>query len=197
MSRARHGFVHAARTVTASIATAILITSGVIAPAAVQTVRAAGDFQLLVTPAEQLLPPGGSVSFLVQVGSVGGFADEVALTVGTLPDGVTSQLSDDTVTPPATVNLTLIATEDAEVGAFPVVVTGTSGALQHTASGSVTVDIGLIPVCYAKIKGTVTDQTTGQPIEGVDLPNFDQVFTDAQGHYAFDQVGLGSNNAPL
>jgi carboxypeptidase family protein len=196
MSRARHGFRHAARSVVASASAAILIALGAAAPASVQPVSAAGDFQLLVTPADQLLPPGGSVSFLVQVGSVGGFVDEVTLSVGTLPAGVTYQLSDDTVTPPATEHLTLIASEDAEVGAFPVVVTGRSGAIEHVASGSVTVDFGLVPVCYAKIKGTVTDRTTGDAIEGVKISNLGEVFTDAQGHYSFDKVGLGVNNAP-
>jgi carboxypeptidase family protein/prealbumin domain-containing protein len=196
MSRARHGQRHAPRRFITSGIASILIALGGIAPASVTPVAAAGDFQLLVSPANQLLPPGGSVSFLVQVGSVGGFADPVTLTVGTLPAGVTYQLSDDTVTPPATEHLTLIASEDAEVGDFSVVVTGTSGALQHTASGSATVDFGLIPVCYAKVKGTVTDRTTGQPLQGVQLPQF-QVFTDSQGHYAFDKVGLGTNNAPI
>ena len=61
------------------------------------------------------------------------------------------------------------------MGAFAVVVTGTSGAIQHVASGSVTVDFGLIPICYARVKGTVTDRETGLPIEGAQIPNFPQV----------------------
>jgi hypothetical protein len=196
MSRARHGYRRAARRFAASSAASILIALTGVAPATPATVLAAGDFQLLVTPSDQLLPPGGSVAFLVQVGSVGGFADEVTLTVGTLPSGVTYQLSDDTVTPPATVHLTLIAAEDAEVGQFPIVVRGTGGGITHEATGSVTVDFGLIPICYALVKGTVTDRETGLPIEGVRIATFGDVFTDADGHYSFDQVGLGTNNAP-
>ena len=192
MSRARvSGSRHGPRRLVASSIGSVLIALSGVAP-----VSAVGDFQLLVTPADQLLPPGGSVSFLVQVGSVGGFADEVTLTVGDLPDGVTFQLSDDTVTPPASVHLTLIASEEAEVGAFPIVVTGTGGGITHQATGSVTVDFGLIPVCYARVEGTVTDRETGLPIAGANVFSFG-IFTDAQGHYSHDQVGLGENNAPI
>lgn len=197
MSQAHRGVRGSTRFAIASAMAAILFGGTTITPATVQPVRAAGDFQLLVTPDEQLLPPGGSVSFLVQVGSIGGFADPVALTVGSLPDGVTSQLSNDVVTPPATVNLTLIASDDAEVGLFPIVVTGTSGVLTHTASGSVTVDFGLVPICYARIQGTVTDATTGAPIAGVAISVGPDVATDDQGRYSFDMVGLGDNNAPV
>lgn len=178
------------RIVASSIGSVLIALSGV-AP-----VSAVGDFQLLVTPAAQLLPPGGSVAFLVQVGSVGGFADQVTLTIGALPEGVTYQLSDDTVTPPASVHLTLIASEEAQVGAFPIVVTGTGGGITHEATGSVTVDFGLIPICYARVEGTVTDRETGLPIAGAEILNFPDVVTDAQGQYAYDQVGLGVNNAP-
>lgn len=178
------------RFVASSIGSVLIALSGV-TPAS-----AAGDFQLLVTPADQLLPPGGSVAFLVQVGSVGGFADEVTLTVGDLPDGVTFQLSEDTVTPPASVHLTLIASAEAEVGAFPIVVTGTGGGITHEATGSVTVDFGLIPICYARVEGTVTDRETDQPVAGAEVLTFPNVVTDAQGHYSYDQVGLGENNAP-
>ncbi len=193
MSRARATGSHRGlrRFVASSIGSVLIALTGV-AP-----VSAVGDFQLLVTPADQLLPPGGSVSFLVQVGSVGGFADEVTLTVGDLPDGVTFQLSDDTVTPPASVHLTLIASEDAEVGAFPIVVTGTGGGITHQATGSVTVDFGLIPICHARVEGTVTDRVTGLPIANASILNFPNIKTDAQGDYSYDEVGLGVNNAPL
>ena len=193
MSRARvSGSRRGLRTIVASSVASVLIALSGVAPAS-----AAGDFQLLVTPADQLLPPGGSVAFLIQVGSVGGFADEVTLTVGDLPDGVTFQLSDDTVTPPASVHLTLIASEEAEVGAFPIVVTGTGGGITHQATGSVTVDFGLIPICYARVEGTVTDSETGLPIANADIANFPNLETDAQGNYSYDEVGLGVNNAPV
>ena len=193
MSRARvPGSRRGLRRVVASSIGSVLIALSGAAP-----VSAVGDFQLLVTPADQLLPPGGSVSFLVQVGSIGGFADEVTLTVGDLPDGVTFQLSDDTVTPPASAHLTLIASEDAEVGAFPIVVTGTGGGISHQATGSVTVDFGLIPICYARVEGNVTDRETGLPIANAEILTFPNLKTDAQGNYSYDQVGLGLNNAPL
>lgn len=158
-------------------------------------VRAAGDFQLLVTPSELLLPPGGSVSFLVSVGSVGGFSAPVSLTLDPLPDGVSSVLSAETVTPPATVHLTLTASEDAQIGSFQLVLHATGGGISHDANGSVTVDFGLVPVCYASIEGTVRDRDTGAPIEGARAPSPE--LTDANGHYASGNIGLGENNSPI
>ena len=78
----------------------IAIAAAAVALVAPAPVRAAGDFTLLISPSSQLLPPGGSVAFVVEVGSVGGFADPVGLAVGPLPDGVTFILSSATVTPP-------------------------------------------------------------------------------------------------
>jgi hypothetical protein len=175
-----------------------LISAAVLGFAAIAPVRAASDFQLLVTPSSLLLPPGGSVSFLISVGSVpvGDFTDPVLLSVDPLPAGVTSQLSTDTVTPPGTARLTLIASENAAVGTFDIVVRGVSGAIHHDATGSVTVDFGLVPICYASVEGTVTDRETGAPIEGVGV-TFSNIATDANGHYTAEHFGLGENNSPI
>ncbi len=172
----------------------IAIAAAAVALVAPAPVRAAGDFTLLISPSSQLLPPGGSVAFVVEVGSVGGFADPVGLAVGALPDGVTFILSSATVTPPAQVTLTLIATAEAATGEVDLEVTGTSGALSHTTTGSVTVNFGLVPVCDGFMQGTVTDQVTHAPIEGASV---NALPTDAAGHWGPVPVTLGINNSPV
>jgi uncharacterized repeat protein (TIGR01451 family) len=174
---------------------AVLLVMAVALPSA-RPVLAAGDFTLLVLPpGGQLLPPGGAVAFSVEVGSIGGFADPVHLEVGDLPDGVTAVFGSTTVTPPATVALTLSASADAATGDFSLEVTGTSGALSHTTTGSVTVDFGLVPVCNGFVQGTITDEETGDPIEGVSVAG--PAPTDAAGHWGPITVQLGENNSPV
>jgi hypothetical protein len=175
--------------VLAVIVVNLVASLGIATPA-----LAAPDFQVLIEPDSQLLPPGGSVSFQIQVGSIEGFNQPVSLEVGPLPPGVASVLSQDEVTPPGTSTLTLIAAEDAETGSFQLSVTATSGAITHVASGSVTVDFGLVPICYGSLEGTVTDEETGAPIAGVTILGV--LITDANGHWGPYQAGLGTNNSP-
>ena len=183
--------VTAARRIVRAVALVVAATAWSTPPPAL----AAGDCTLLLpSPASQLLPPGGAVAFAVEVGAIGGFADPVQLSVGSLPAGVTSVLSETTVTPPATVTLTLSATEDAAVGDFSLVVTGTSGGLSHSTTGSVTVDFGLVPICVGHMRGTVTDEETGEPIEGARVNG---ELTDAAGNWGPIDVGLGENNSPV
>ena len=71
------------------------------------TAEAAPDFQLTVAPSAQTLPPGGSVSFAVGIGSVDGFAKPVSLSVDGLPAGVTGTFDPNPVVAPGTSLLNL------------------------------------------------------------------------------------------
>ena len=51
------------------------------------------DFQLLVSPVHQLLPPGGSVSYVISAAGLFGFDEPIELEVLELPDGVTATFS--------------------------------------------------------------------------------------------------------
>ena len=90
--------------------------------------------------------------------------------------------------------LTLLATEEAALGVVDLQVTGDSGALSHTTTGSVTVNFGLVPVCDGFMQGTVTDEETHAPIEDA-LVN--ALPTDADGHWGPVPVSLGINNSPV
>jgi hypothetical protein len=160
------------------------------------TAVAAPDFQLTISPSSQTLQPGSSVSFALGVGSIDGFAGPVALSVSGLPSGVSAEFSPNPVTPPNTSFLKLTAASDAALGTFSLTITATGGGITHVASGSATVDFGLVPVCEGKIHGVVTDAETGLPVAGATVSPFTTT-TDVTGSYTVDHVRLGENNSPV
>jgi hypothetical protein len=178
------------RLLSTAVATSILLGSLALAP----PVMAAPDFQILISPTSKLLPRPGSVSFELNLGAIDGFDDPVAISVGDLPAGVTSVLSDDEVVPPAVVTLTLVAAADAEAGSFDLVVTAVGGGITHVATGAVNIDFGLVPKCVGYFDGTVTNLETGAPIPGVDVLG---QTSDGNGHWGPLQVELGENNSPI
>src|SRR5207253_1871416 len=155
------------------------------------------DFQLLVSPSSQQLQPGSSVSFAIQIGSIDGFSAPVDLSVSGLPSGVSAEFNPNPVTPPGTSFLKLTAAPDAPTGTFGLTINATGGGITHVATGTATVDFGLVPVCYGKVHGIVTDAETGLPIAGAIVSGLGTTTTGADGSYSFDQVGLGENNSPV
>ena len=163
-------------------------------------VLGAPNFQLTISPSSQRLQPGSSVSFAIGVGSVEGFSAPVDLSVSGLPSGVTAEFLPDPVTPPATSFLKLTAAPDASVGTFSLTITATGGGITQVATGSATVDFGLVPVCYGRVQGVVTDAETGLPIPGAGIklgPGSPETTTDETGSYGLDQVPLGENNSAI
>jgi len=181
----------------AASGTGIAAGNGVKAIDAPLVALASPDFQLTISPSSQTLQPGSSVSFAIGVGSIGGFSDPVDLSVSGLPSGVSSEFSPNSVTPPGTSFLKLTAASNAAVGTFSLTITATGGGITHVASGSATVDFGLVPECEGKIRGVVTDAETGMPIAGATSGPPWTFTTDDTGSYAIDHVRLGENNSPV
>jgi hypothetical protein len=102
------------------------------------------DFTVSAAPASVTVVQGGSGTSTVTVGSLNGFSAAVGLTASGLPGGVTASFAPSSVTPPAggsaASTLTLTASASASAGTFTVTVTGTSGALTHATSLSLTVN---------------------------------------------------------
>ncbi len=171
---------------------ALLASLGLASPA-----LAAPDFQITIAPASQNLPPGSSVSFTIGIGGIDGFADPVSLSVGGLPAGVTGFFTVNPVSPSGTTFLTLNAADTTPTGTFSLTVTGSGGGLTHTATGMVTVDFGLIPICYGAVAGVVTDAVSHEPLPGVQVAYSSSNFTttDDQGRYRLETIHLGSNNS--
>jgi hypothetical protein len=179
----------------------LLATLTLVAPSA--SSAATPDFTIQIVPTSQTLNPGTSVAYTVIVGSLDGFNSPVALTVAGLPTGLSGGFAPSTVTPTtsssASAQLTISASTSATAGgsASPFTVTGTSGTDVHSTGSTVSVKIGLVPLCYGDISGTVTDQTTGTPLSGVTVTSYGSASTttDAQGTYDLKNVPTGTNNS--
>jgi serine protease len=90
------------------------------------------DFKLWTSPATQTLTPGTAANFTVDVTTVGGFSGAVDLTASGLPGGATATFSPTPTTNTSTMSVS--STAPVAPGTYPLTVTGTSGAVVHTAS---------------------------------------------------------------
>ena len=157
------------------------------------------DFVIAIDPASQFMNPGVVTDLLVNVSGTGGFSDPVSLAIDPLPAGWSASLSTSAVTPNGTAVLHVAPAADAPEADFDISVTGTSGPITHTTTGTASVTFALIPVCTAGLVGQLTDADTGEPITS------DRVFVaadddrgfwgadaypDANGRYAISDVPI-------
>ncbi len=101
-----------------------------------------GDFNLAVTPAAVSLAAGGTGQFSETIFAIGHFTGPVSLAVSGLPEGVTASPASGTLQPGASVTVKLFAAGTASAGTATLMVTGTSGAITHTAALALTVTAG-------------------------------------------------------
>jgi len=161
------------------------------------TVAASPDFNLLVSPSGLSVSPGASSSPLtLSVSPVNGFSGPVNVSVAGLPDGVTTSPSG-----PFPVNAggnqqAMISVPGTVAnGNYPIVLTGTSGSLTHTANLMLTV----APVTFSqKFQHVIVifqeNRTPDNLFHG--LPNADIASTgiNSQGQtITFSSVPLASN----
>ncbi|HWL32596.1 MAG TPA: Calx-beta domain-containing protein [Gaiellaceae bacterium] len=155
------------------------------------------DFQLLISPQDQVLSPGESVTYEIVVLGLFGCDEPVALEVLPLPAGVTAEFSQSQVVPDGTSTLTVMAGADVELGDYELVVRATGCDQIHELRTSWSLNFGLTPICPGGgIDGFVTEEKDtkfgvvgGSPIEGVEIGNFSPpLLTDSNGH--FDRQGI-------
>jgi hypothetical protein len=103
----------------------------------VVTSTGAADFSLSATPPSRTVARRTSTTYVVTVTPDGGFVGTVALSVSGLTGGATASFN------PSSVNgsggSTLTVTAGNKTGTFTLTIIGTSGALQHTTSVTLTV----------------------------------------------------------
>lgn len=110
--------------------TAVVTTAGVPPP----------DFTLVVSPVTQPVTAGNFTAYTVTLGSLNGFAGTITLGAGSLPAGSTAIFSPATVTGSGFSTLTVATNLTLTLpAAYTFSVTGTSGAISHTASVGLTV----------------------------------------------------------
>jgi fibronectin type 3 domain-containing protein len=111
----------------------------------VTVLPATPDFSIAVGPPAYEVTPGGTASFTVTITPIRGFTGVVTLAVGSesgFTAGVSSLgFSPATISGSGSSTLTMTTSSSAKPWALSLTVTGTSGALQHTASTTLLVNL--------------------------------------------------------
>jgi hypothetical protein len=159
---------------TAATTTAMLSFSATISGQATSTQgslsvqAAAADFSLDVKPTSLSLPSNGTASTVsVLATAVNGFSAGVSVAISGLPSGVTAQPSSLTLTPGTAATLSLTAAAGTAVESGTVTLTGTSGALTHSATLAISVVAPLADFSLAVNPTSLglTIGAAGQPVQ--------------------------------
>jgi hypothetical protein len=99
-------------------------------------VNTPSDFNLLISPSGISVAPGATSSpVITSVAAIGGFSGTVSVSIGGLPNGVTtSPASPFSVNAAGNQQITIDVPGFVPNGNYPIVLTGTSGIITHTAS---------------------------------------------------------------
>ncbi|MFI1577443.1 M4 family metallopeptidase [Embleya sp. NPDC020630] len=100
------------------------------------------DFSLSLNPTSGSVQPGGDVTTSVATATTGGNAQQLTLTTGTLPSGVTAAFTPGTVQSGNSASLKFTASAGAAQGTFPITITATGTATTHSAQYQLTVGSG-------------------------------------------------------
>lgn len=96
-------------------------------------------FTIAAAPAALAISRSGTVTSIVTLTAVGGFAANVALSVTGMPSGITATLNPSTVKPGTPSTLTVTASSTAAAGTATLTVKASSGALNPAAAVTLTV----------------------------------------------------------
>jgi hypothetical protein len=199
LNRARRTGVHPV--VAVALAVLLLLTA---VPATQTAAGAATDkFQILVSPADQQISPGGSTGYTVDVTWSGGFTDAVQLSIdpaNPLPAGLTASFSKTSVTPSAPQSILTITAATTFSSSTPVsiVVLGKSGSLTNTSNAATVLQVSLVPKCLVDVTVKVTEQGTSTAIAGATVSGGGKSATAGAeaGTYILKDVTLNNGNAP-
>ena len=100
------------------------------------------DFCLYVVPASTTIAPGATASYTVTGVFLGGFSSPVTLSATPPISDATFSFTPQPITPPSNGNQStfqIITTQSVKRGTFTITVTGTSGAITHTATVLLTI----------------------------------------------------------
>jgi len=103
----------------------------------VSLVVATPDFALAVSPSSRSVGPGASTNYSVMISPIAGFAGQVTLAVSGLPSGANGTFNPNPATTSSTLSVT--TSTSTPTGTYTLTITGTSGALLHSLTVSLTV----------------------------------------------------------
>ncbi|WP_024299127.1 hypothetical protein [Methylomicrobium lacus] len=127
----------------------------------------APDFQISASPTALSVLPGQSANYTVNVAALNGFASVVSLGISGAPSGVTASLTPSSVTGSGTATLQITAATNAPLGKYTLTVTGTSGAVTHSANVSLSILSSTAPTVDMKAFGNNTTNSNTISTSGV------------------------------
>jgi hypothetical protein len=135
--------------------------------AAYNWLLASPDFTISSSPTSATAPPGGTASYLMSVGSTGGFAGDISLTLS----GLSASQASWSFSPTAIVGgsgssqLSITTASNLAPGSYPLTITATSGSVSHAASATLIVPappdftVSVSPTSRSVAAGTGTSAT--------------------------------------
>lgn len=137
---------------SAPLLTAVLIGCG--GTHSLTETNSQADFSLVVAPSTTTIVPGGAPQTItIKATAVNGFSESVAVTVGSLPSGITATPMTLSVAPGSQAQISILASENAALGSARIPLTGTAGALVHNLSAS----LAIVQPTTATLSTTVFD----------------------------------------
>jgi len=121
------------------------------------------DFTLAATPATRTVTPGGAASYTATVTPGTGFIGTVNFSVSALPTGASATFTPSFVTGSGSTTLNVSTGSSTPPGSYPLVISGTSGQLTHTATVTLVVapnfSISVSPTSRTIGRGASTSYT--------------------------------------
>jgi len=103
-------------------------------------VNAAPDFGVTISPTSQTILAGTGVNYGAAISGLNGFTGAVTFSVAGLPTGAGGTFSPTTITGTGTATLSIMTTGSAQSGTYQLTVTGSSGALVHSANATLVIN---------------------------------------------------------
>jgi len=131
----------ASTTPTGSFPITITATSGTLTHTVGVTlvVTIPPDFTFAVSPTSQTMSRGSNTNYSVNIGAVGPFSGTVTLSLSGLPKKASSSFTPSSITTSGTSTLKVSANRTAAAGTYTLTMRGTSGAISHTATATLTI----------------------------------------------------------
>lgn len=177
------------------------------------------DFSISASPSSRALNPGQIATYAINIGSLGGFAGTVGLSVSGVPAGTTASFSPSSVAAPGTSTLTVTTSAATPQGTHTLTITGSSGGVQHAVTvtlivqipdygmtvspTSLTVKAGFTALFYRititsvdGFAGTVAFTVTGLPAGATSTPNAVTVSPTTPSNFSLMSVRTQTTTPP-
>jgi hypothetical protein len=181
-----------------TVSSLIMPSNGNVAILAVtlSPIGAAPDFAMSASPAAQSTTVGNGATYMVSVNTIDGFSGSVALNATGLPAGALVGFNPSPVSGSGNSTLTVTTSSSVTPGVYPVTITGTSGALQHSINVMLTINPATVLASAYNRLGIANDGTpfTG----GLDQQGFAYSYNLLGPAVTFNAISytLGLSNAP-